>query len=174
MKTEDKSWLDVAELEELVRLYMDCRLTRGEERDLVIVLGRSSLHTPLLDEARFMMGLEITMKRQARKKQIWTRVKMRWMAVAASLAVVMAIGISLLTSKGRADDAGDMEYAVYMRGHKVTDSTMARQIAEKELMEKNRFIAEMKAVEAKNLNESRQLIQDMQRIRQESMKDMNL
>lgn len=59
MKTDTA--LNIADLEMLAQAYLDCRLSRREEKELALVLAVSEADSPLLAEARETMGIEMRM-----------------------------------------------------------------------------------------------------------------
>lgn len=149
--------LTLSELEELSQLWFECRLSRSDERRLMKILAESQLSSPVIDDARALMGLE-----SARPRKRW---RMRghahgsrrlnvWMA-AASVALVGAVGITLALQTQSSDQ--DM-YVVYVNGKQVEDAEAARQMAEVRYRESMRMIEETEARCNARLMQSQQLI----------------
>lgn len=131
--------MTIEELDHLCRLYMDCRLSLLEEKELEYILSRSPLTSAATDEVRALMGVQAVTARRAaspapRPLRVW-----RWRAiaaVAASVAVVLAVGVHLLTTPRSGLASGDTyEYiAAYSHGRQLTgrdaidatDSAIAR------------------------------------------------
>ena len=59
MNDNNTDRLSVQELEELCRLYLDCRLTRPQEQELHFVLPHEDAHSELIDEDRGLMDFEL-------------------------------------------------------------------------------------------------------------------
>ena len=140
--------LDISHLEALAQSYFDCRLDRHEERDLAAVLATSPLSSPLIDECRLAMGMELVAKRAPRvavAARRFSRARL-WMA-AASAAVVCAIGASVFFAPSTGVDAQPAEYAaVYVNGHKMADTDHARDIAERKMRKDMLMFNEMLSV----------------------------
>ncbi len=90
MKTNDIN-LSIEELNELCRLYMDCRLSVVEEKELEYLLSRTPLTSQPIEEVRSLMGL-LPLK----KFTVPTRRKWNWClisGIAASVAIVLSVGL---------------------------------------------------------------------------------
>lgn len=91
MKT-DKMNLTVDELDELCRLYMDCKLSVLEEKELEYVLSQTSLTSPSIEEIRSLMGvLPVCSLKQARAKRNWNR--RLFLDIAASVVIIISVAI---------------------------------------------------------------------------------
>ena len=53
--------LSLPELEALAQAYLDCSLSRLEEKELALLLAESDYDSPVLSEARMSMGIEFSM-----------------------------------------------------------------------------------------------------------------
>lgn len=99
MKTTEMN-LTVDELEELCRLYMDCKLSVMEEKELEYVLTHTDLTSPTIAEVRSLIGIQtikLTQSKPTGKKIFW---KWRYAAgIAASAAILFGIGFAVLSPK---------------------------------------------------------------------------
>lgn len=87
--------MTLAELEALAELYFEASLSRADERLLMKVLAESGISSPVLDEARAVMGLELTRPEKRvdmlkPRRSLVRRVRV-WSSVAAA-ALVLAVG----------------------------------------------------------------------------------
>lgn len=91
MKTDELD-LTVDELEELCRLYEDCKLSVLEEKELEYVLSQTSTTSPLIDDVRSLMGireLSIPLSKPRIVKRNWN-----WRlfsGIAASIAILVSV-----------------------------------------------------------------------------------
>ena len=84
-----------AELEELIGRYFDGETTVKEEQMLLEVLADCSWSSEAIDEARFAMGYFTVHKQQGQRASSFTK-RYRIAAIAASVAVVLTVGIGTL------------------------------------------------------------------------------
>ena len=83
-----------AELEKLIDRYFEGDTTIDEEQALRQCLADCPWDSEAIDEARFTMGYFIAHKQQQRASRVSNR--FRYMAIAASIALLMAVGIGSL------------------------------------------------------------------------------
>lgn len=97
MKTTDDNRFSREELEILAQAYLDCRLSRLEEKELELVLSRCRLSSPLLDEARRDMRLHTAMASAGAPGAVTARRNNlrfpKWAVAAACLMLILAAGI---------------------------------------------------------------------------------
>ena len=119
------------ELDALARMYLDCRLTRLEERELELLLSCCDEHSEAIDEARDTMGL-CTAIAAATPARTMRRAWRRTAGIAASVAVVCAVAATLLHRGGGSQPAESAleTITVYVDGHYVADPVEAYSIAE--------------------------------------------
>lgn len=114
MKTDELN-LTAEELDELCRLYMDCKLSVLEEKELEYVLSHTSLTSPSIDEVRSIMNIPaIARPYKASRKpkfRIWKFVS----GIAASLAVILSVACFFLSSK--TSNMSDSDTAVYIAAY---------------------------------------------------------
>lgn len=89
MKT-DELILTAAELEELCRLYMDCKLSVLEEKELEYILSRTEITSPAITDARSLMEVNIP-----KQSKVHSGPKHNWnwrlfSSIAASIAVAVS------------------------------------------------------------------------------------
>ena len=81
-----------AELEQLISRYFDGETTVKEEQMLRDTLADCSWSSEAIDEARFTMGYFTAHKQQGRGTSLFGK-RYRIAAIAASVAIVLAVGI---------------------------------------------------------------------------------
>ena len=86
---------DHAELEQLINRYFDGETSLQEEQMLREALADCPWSSELIDEARFTMGYIATHKQHGRRANTSAR-RYRIAAIAASVAIVLAVGISTI------------------------------------------------------------------------------
>ena len=94
MKTIES--LTLNELEQLAQAYLDCRLTRLEEKELELVLASSPLSSPTIDEAREQMALTSLMAASHSRRRVAKRRFIRFGSIAACLAALVIGGTMLI------------------------------------------------------------------------------
>lgn len=127
MSTKEK--LTIQELEQLSQAYMDCRLSILQERDLELVLLSSDVSSPLIDEARGLMGLENSMAILSvngikHKKCVRMRF-FKYVGIAAAIAI--ATIFSLVYLRPTTTTKNSPEIYVYVDGE-VLSGEMAQTI----------------------------------------------
>ena len=139
--------MTIEQLERLAQAYFDCKLSRREEEEFKAVLLFAGVHSPLIDECRLAMGLEVIAARpQASAAQTRRRRKYRyWIAAAACLTAIVIAGVAIMTtSSGQLQDSQEAVITVYANGRQITDKEQARGIA---IAKYNECIAMAKALE---------------------------
>lgn len=136
MKTDEIN-LTVAELEELCRLYMDCKLSVMEEKELEYVLSRTHLTSPSIEGVRSLMGIQVlpihsSMRTKANRIWNWRL----FSGIAASIAILISVAFYLVSPQENMPDYnGSTVYvAAYSHGQRLnerdaiasTDIAMAR------------------------------------------------
>lgn len=121
--------LSLQETEQLCRLYLDCKLSVLEEVELQYVLGRLDYDSPVIADARLSMGISAGM----RPKQTFGK-KSGWFghrgtaAIAASLTILFAVGITMINDRHAAPDPylsnGDLRVYIsaYSNGERLDGS----------------------------------------------------
>ena len=159
MNNFDKDFT-LSELEELRRLYLDCKLTVSDEVELEYVLQQVPLRSPLVDEVRAVMSMShdinlkpgiISVPRRRRRLGV--------IGAAASVVVLIAtISIVSLTGKNRSQSDNQSVYIAYVAGKRVSDAK-ARIIAEAERANAKRLIKKLEDDKAKVKTEIEQIKQ---------------
>lgn len=152
MKDKDPI-LTLPETEELCRLYMDCSLSVLEETELRYFLSTVDYHSPTIDEVRQVMNIDSYIsdkpfvkagyngKRMARKMPVY------WWSIAASVAILIGIGLSLRNFSSHGSVESQSYYIAYADGHRLSDDA-ARQQIEAEKRSADDFIKRMSELEA--------------------------
>ena len=141
--------IDTDTLHRLIGLYFDGSLDRKEEQALRRVLAYTKLHSPSIDEARAVMGLEVAMHRSAPPVR-HTRRTALWSVVFAICAVAIM------------RSAPQEAIEVYAGGRPVLDRDRAARIAlaqqreAMQILEQMTLIAEKEQAEIENLTSTLQ------------------
>lgn len=94
MKTIES--LTLNELEQLAQAYLDCQLTRLEEKELELLLASSPLSSPTINEAREQMALTSLMAESHSRRRVAKRRVIRFGSIAACLAALIIGGTMLI------------------------------------------------------------------------------
>lgn len=122
MKKNDLN-LTIDELDHLCRLYMDCKLTVLEEKELEYILSTSTLTSSSVDEVRALMNVQLLPRpdKTLRKKSFryWKYIA----GAAASLAVLLTVAISIVSSwpSGYHDTQSGCSIVAYSKGKRLSD-----------------------------------------------------
>ena len=92
-----------ADLEQLIDRYFDGETTVQEEQALREVLADCPWSSETIDEARFTMGYFAAHKQQRRRVATFTNT-FRITAIAASIAVLLTVGLTTLWNHQQTDD----------------------------------------------------------------------
>ena len=128
---KDDNILTLQELEQLCRLYMECRLSVLEETELQYVLSKTLMSSRIIDDTRILMGLASGVAPNIKKKRtLRLRKVMLW---AANAAACLVLGVALFPLFDRPlDFSNEQDYCIaYVNGRKVTGPE-ARALAEKD------------------------------------------
>ncbi|MDE6270223.1 MAG: hypothetical protein K2M12_05135 [Muribaculaceae bacterium] len=114
----------IAELEALSQAYLDCRLSRLQEKELELVLMNSDASSPVIDEARETMGIATLMESVKSTPALPRRKILRWInwcAAAACLTIVLGSALWFLRPDlGAAPAADDAQFVVYVDGKRLS------------------------------------------------------
>lgn len=151
MRTRDDK-LIFQETEELCRLYMDCSLSVAEETELLYVLTKIEYHSPLIDDVRNLMGVELSIsekpfikaesssKKNFRKWKVYTN-------VAASISLLFCIGLYFFNIGSSENKSSQPYYIAYANGQRLSNEAAKIQIEEQRKAADD-FIKEMSELEA--------------------------
>lgn len=126
--------LSVAELEELCRLYLDCKLSVLEEKELEYVLLHTSMTSPAIEDVRALMGAQtltattaMTPEAAKTEKPVKSRrnrsVLWRFTTgVAASVTVLFALALCFMAplKSDRHGNGRDVYITAYCHGEKLS------------------------------------------------------
>lgn len=124
--------LTIEELEILSRAYLECRLSKIQEKELQLVLASVDFSSPVIQEARETMG--IISEWEAMKPIPRIRRKpefkvLRWCAAAACVIVLIGVAVRLNTSVGLINNVSeDSGITVWVDGRCLSEDE-ARKIA---------------------------------------------
>lgn len=145
---EHKDKLTLQETEQLCHLYMDCKLTVLEETELQYVLGKSSYSSPCIDEVRLLMGLagSIGIKTSTQRRTGWSNRRF-WIEIAASVAILFAVGISIFNRRTVNDNHSSGVYIAYANGQKLSSDLSIKQI-KSDMEQADKFLNHIAKLEA--------------------------
>ena len=143
--------LSLDEAEELAQLYMDAMLSRADEKRLMKVLS-----SPLLDETRALMGLELSLRGKSGNTK--RRLTFRRIAIwSASAAAILILAVSFLPGLNENAVSDSPECVAYVNGRRMSDKEASR-IASEAYRESMRELARLQAVRAEQLSESQMMM----------------
>lgn len=128
----DKYTFTKEELEILSRAYLDCRLTKLQEKELEIVLLSCSFSSPVIDEARETMAAATTLSSPAPRRRVkrFTAVRwMRWGAAAACFSLVATFAVRMNHGAPACADSS-MAVVVYVDGQRLSGEQAMRRAME--------------------------------------------
>lgn len=111
---------DIQRINSLIDLYFDASASLAEERELRRLLAATSVRSPKIDEARAVMGLMAVERKQSRRSRI-----LPWRiaaGVAASMAVVLMLGVGLMSKGGDHSQAFDNRCIAYTGMAEISDA----------------------------------------------------
>lgn len=160
MMESDNKPMTLAELEALAELYFEASLSRADERLLMKVLAESGISSPVLDEARAVMGMELTHPEKRvdmlkPRRSLVRRVRV-WSSVAAAALVLTVGGVGFIRQKSSLD--GETVYIAYANGKRITDEDEARRQALADYESSMRMMSELKAQSEIELRKSQEMI----------------
>ncbi len=143
--------LTQAETEELCQLYLDCKLSVGEETELQYVLGKLPYASPVIDNVRALMGLQsaATLKLSPKADRIKRRREwnIRWVVgIAASVAILLGVSLKVASNLDHSAPDGAV-YIAYSNGVRLTGDQMMAQI-ERDNAKAEAFMRRMDEIEA--------------------------
>lgn len=120
---KDEIKIKVDELDVLCRLYMDCKLSVLEEKELEYILCRTTITSPLIDDVRALMNIQALSTAPIRKpvKKVWF---LRLISgIAASVAGIICLIYINSGSFATHHQGEEQAYVLaYSRGQKLNDS----------------------------------------------------
>lgn len=128
---ETESDFTTKELDALCQLYMDCKLSVLEEKELEYLLSRTSLTSDAIEDVRALMGSGPGPRVKAvplkRKRSMWRSP----LATAAAVALVVAAALVYpLSHPGGSSADGEIYIAAYSNGRPLTGKAAESAICE--------------------------------------------
>lgn len=123
MKTDEMN-LTVDELEGLCRLYMDCKLSVMEEKELEYVLSQTSLTSPSIEDVRSLMGVHklssLSLKPTPAKRDWNWRL---FSVIAASIALILTVAFYFTSRQDslHSTDSTPEYFAAYSNGQRLNE-----------------------------------------------------
>jgi len=163
MKT-DELLLTVDELDELCRLYMDCKLSVLEEKELEYVLSKTTLTSSSIEEVRSLAGIQ-AFKPTLSKPIIQKKFSNWWLktGIAASVAILLSIGVAVLKTDNSKSSVSD-SCIVYVNGQEIHGDVAMTHI-ESETRKAEEFINRMAELEEEEQNKIEQFMNHQNNIR---------
>lgn len=150
---EQENRLTPQETERLCELFMDCKLSVLQENELRYVLAQIDYHSHLIDEVRTLMGIELSAfdkpvpATPVIRKRWWSK-KASHFSIAASIAIIVCLGVGLFHNGISDYNTSTPEYIAYVDGHRLSEDAARVQI-EAEIRAADDFIKEMSELEAR-------------------------
>ncbi len=143
--------LTQAETEELCQLYLDCKLSVGEETELQYVLEKLPYASPVIDNVRALMGIQAAAalklspkSDRAKRRREWN---IRWaVGIAASVAILLGVSLKVASDFDH-NSSDDAVYIAYSNGVRLTGDQMMAQI-EHDNAKAEAFMKRMDEIEA--------------------------
>lgn len=150
MKEQDDK-LTLQETEQLCRLYMDCNLSLFEETELRYFLTQVDYHSPLIDDVRKVMNIDVHIVNKPFIKAGSSRKPLfrKWfvpISTAASIAIIFSIGIISFQNSSIKQNTEHPSYIAYVNGQRLSEEAARLQIEAGEKFA-DHFIKEMSELE---------------------------
>lgn len=119
----DEMNLTVDELDALCCLYMDCKLSVLEEKELEYILTHSSLTSELITEVRSLMSIQLIPQahKQIQKTKFWN---LKYVSgIAASIAILLSVALYYTSprSANLSDNDSNVYIVAYSYGERLSD-----------------------------------------------------
>lgn len=142
MRTQNEN-ISKQDLEQLCRLYNECRLSVIEERELEYMLLLTDHESGLIADTRRLMGLSDALFKPKPEPVVFHK-RYNFIKIAASVAI---IAVTALTYTGiTRGDIPDNGYMAYADGHRIDDPEAMEQVAA-DMAKAEAFILHMEAAE---------------------------
>lgn len=161
--------LSITELEALAKAYIDCKLSRQQEKELELVLLSSRHRSPLIDDCRRIMVLQELLVSTTKSDSIsdkkittpiWWRKSIYRISAAASIAILVSISVILWNrDSGNRDkylSQSNADVSVYVNGEKLghTDALSAAITTQQQsMLMMNEIINETRQEESMSLRQ---------------------
>ncbi len=147
---EQDNKLTLRETEQLCEFFMECKLSVLQENELRYFLTQVDYHSPLIDDTRRLMGIELSVfdkpypdTQRSSKSRSWFK-KVSYFSIAASIAIIVCLAVGfLLTSSNHPSSA---EYIAYVDGHQLSKDAAKAQV-EEDIIFADNFLNEMSVQE---------------------------
>jgi len=156
--------LTIEELDELCRLYMDCKLSVLEEKELEYILSKTTLTSSSIDEVRSLAGIQ-PFKPTSSNPIIKKKSSNWWFktGIAASVAILLGIGVTVLKTDNSKSSISD-SCIVYVNGQEIHGDVAMAHI-ESETRKAEEFISRMAELEEDEQNKIEQFMNHQNHIR---------
>lgn len=129
--------LTMEELNKLSEAYLECKLSKLQEKELELVLASTDITSPIIEEAREIMGIMTAvdaLRLQKRNRQSASKRWLMWSLAAcvACIAVVSAAKTGFWGGLNK-NDYGNQDLVVYVDGRRITGEVAEKRAQEIEM-----------------------------------------
>lgn len=134
----DNKIFTAEELDALSKAYLDCRLTKLEEKELELVLLSCDASSPIIDEARETMGIMAAYEKATPQRHKHSYKTSRFTRAAAAIGIIMMMSLAIapfLKDDGSNEDRTDsFAVAVYIDGERLSPEKAVSKAEETQAM----------------------------------------
>lgn len=135
---DDNKIFTAEELEALSKAYLECRLTKLEEKELELVLLSCNVSSPIIDEARETMSVTAEFEKAATTRQVRVHRTSRFTRYVAAIGIMMlmSFAVALFWKNAEYTENGTDSFAVvvYIDGEQLSHEKAACKAAETQAM----------------------------------------
>lgn len=143
------------EIEQLCRAYMDCQLSKRQEKELELVLLSTDLASPIIADVRALMGLSTLIALSDHKAKVKKKSRLhlfRYSGIAACIAMIVFCSVYILRNDRYTESTGDLYVCV--DGKVLTGHTARMVMTASEQQTMNMFLSIVRDVKKEqHLNE---------------------
>lgn len=125
------------ELNMLSEAYLECKLSKIQEKELELVLASTDITSPIIEEAREIMGIMTAVDALRLQKRNGQSVRKRWFlwSIAACVACIVIVSAAKTDLWGILDSnaVGNQDLIVYVDGRRITGEVAEKRAQEIEM-----------------------------------------
>ena len=141
------TYLSPEDTEKLCRAYLDCQLSVMEETELQYVLSKLPYKSTCIDQVRMLMHISLPPRASRCPKISAQRFNLKpLIGIAASLAIVISIGIALVRGHSGTENVSDAVYIAYVDGHEL-DRAQSLEVVKSDMQRADEFVRRMDELE---------------------------
>lgn len=134
----DNKIFTAEELEALSKAYLDCRLTKLEEKELELVLLSCDASSPIIDEARETMGIMAAYEKATPQRHKHSYKTARFTRAAAAIGIIMMMSLAIApfwkNAEYKDNSADSFAVAVYIDGERLSPEIAVSKAEETQAM----------------------------------------